>query len=128
MTSILLIEDDAMTRKFLRVQLETAGYTVDEAADGAMGIAQFCARLPDLVLVDIFMPGLDGLEVIQAVRERAPSLPVVAMSAGGAMGARDTLYLAKEMGADVVLVKPTAIVNILEVMRRLLDARSQTLL
>jgi DNA-binding response OmpR family regulator len=120
LTSILVIEDDARTRKMLRAQFEAEGFSVDEAEDGVGGIANVASHCPQLVLVDIFMPNMDGLETIAELRRRWCDLPIIAMSAGGALSQGDVLEIAKEMGASAVLTKPFSMRSVVDAVRTLL--------
>src|SRR2546422_179515 len=80
---ILVMDDDELLRGALRVVLEAAGYEVIEAADGNAGLRLEREQSADLVLVDIFMPERDGLEVIRALRTEIPQPKIIAMSGGG---------------------------------------------
>ncbi|HZI22892.1 MAG TPA: response regulator, partial [Gemmatimonadales bacterium] len=82
MARILVMEDDPSFRNAVRVVLEAAGYEVIEAADGAVGLRLHREQGADLVLVDIFMPERDGLEVIRALKIEAPGAKIIAMSGG----------------------------------------------
>src|SRR5947208_9312841 len=83
MTRILVIDDDALLRGAIRVVLESAGYEVLEAGDGNAGLRLHREPGADLLVVDLFMPERDGLEVIRAVRAEAPQAKVIAMPGGG---------------------------------------------
>jgi CheY-like chemotaxis protein len=100
------MDDDDVFRSALCVVLEEAGYEVIEAADGAAGLRLLRDRGADLVLVDIFMPEMDGLEVIRALRTQVPRPKVVAMSGGGQAGREDILKIAAALGAERTLKKP----------------------
>ena len=80
---ILVVDDDAETRKLFAIRLEKAGYRISEAADGVQALERVADRDPDLVLLDIQMPGLNGLEVLTRLRaERtARELPVIMATA-----------------------------------------------
>ncbi|PYO40451.1 MAG: response regulator [Gemmatimonadetes bacterium] len=106
MTRILVIDDDALLRSALRVVLEAAGYDVLEAADGEAGLRLHREHGADLVLVDIFMPERDGLEVIRALRAEAPQSKILAMSGGGRTGQIEILKAATALGAARALRKP----------------------
>src|SRR6266480_7062891 len=80
---ILVMDDDELLRGALRVVLEAAGYEVIEAADGDAGLRLQREQAADLVLVDIFMPERDGLEVIRALRAEIPEPKIISMSGGG---------------------------------------------
>jgi DNA-binding response OmpR family regulator len=105
MTRILLMDDDDVLRGALRVVLEAAGYEVVEAKDGEAGLRFQREQGADLVLVDIFMPERDGLEVIRALRAETPPPKIVAMSGGGKTGQVDVLQAAA-FGASGTLRKP----------------------
>jgi DNA-binding response OmpR family regulator len=120
MARILVMDDDATFRSALRIVLEAAGYEVVEAADGAAGVRLYRERGADLVLVDIFMPELDGVEVIRALRAEVPRPPLVAMSGGGQTGQTDVLKMAATLGAARTLNKPFAPRELLGVVRDLL--------
>src|SRR5260370_16043486 len=83
MARILVMDDDGVIRAAVRRILESAGHEVLEAADGAAGLRLHREQGADLVVVDIFMPGRDGVEVIRALRQEAPLAKVVAISGGG---------------------------------------------
>lgn len=101
-TTILLMDDDENICKVIRLYLEKEGMNVQVAHDGAAGLDLFHQETPDLVLLDIMMPGMDGIEVIKQIR-RESSVPVIMLTAKG-----DTIdkVLALELGADDYIVKP----------------------
>src|SRR6266481_3540044 len=80
MARILVVDDDAPVRTTVRLLLERGGHDVVAAADGRSGLKTIEAERFDLLIVDIFMPGMDGLETIRNVRSRLPDLPVLVMS------------------------------------------------
>src|SRR5689334_17772053 len=83
MQEILVIDDDEGVREALRRQLERVGYRVRLATDGADGLANMRERAPDVVITDIIMPRLNGVEVIAAIRREFPSVRIIAISGGG---------------------------------------------
>ena len=99
---ILVVDDDESIRTLLRRMLTIEGYSVDEAPDGATAISKLEAGLPDLLLLDIMMPGQDGLDVLQGVR-RTSDLPVILLTANGDEADR---VLGFRFGADDYVVKP----------------------
>lgn len=108
---ILIADDRASSRELLRVVLERAGYDVLEAQDGEAALELIRTRKPDLILLDLQMPKLDGLAVLEAVRSdpRFASLPVVALTASAMRGDRErileagfTAYLAKPAGPELL--------------------------
>jgi len=97
---VLLVEDEASMRRFLRATLQ--GYRLFEAATGADGLVEAACRQPDVVIVDLGLPDMDGLEVIRRLREWS-SVPVIVLSARG--GERDKVT-ALDAGADDYIEKP----------------------
>jgi two-component system, OmpR family, response regulator MtrA len=99
---ILLVEDDPSIREITAIGLRQAGFEVITAPDGAEGLARFRADRPDLVLLDVMLPRLDGLEVTREIR-RAATTPIVMLTARG-----DTLdiVVGLEAGADDYVRKP----------------------
>jgi two-component system response regulator MtrA len=99
---ILLVEDDPSIREITTLGLRGAGFSVATAADGPEGLARFRADRPDLVLLDVMLPGLDGLEVAREIR-RESTVPIVMLTARG-----DTLdiVVGLEAGADDYVRKP----------------------
>jgi CheY-like chemotaxis protein len=69
---------------------------------------------PEVLVTDIIMPGMEGIETIREIRREHPGIKVVAMSGGGAVGPRSYLQLARALGADITLRKPFAIADLLE--------------
>jgi CheY-like chemotaxis protein len=106
MARILVMDDDELLRGALRVVLEGVGYEVLEGADGEAGLRLQRERPADLVLVDIFMPERDGLEVIKALRVESPRAKIIAMSGGGKTGQIEVLRAAAAFGAARTLLKP----------------------
>jgi two-component system, chemotaxis family, chemotaxis protein CheY len=123
MARILVIDDDELLRRALRMALEEAGYEVAEAADGKAGLRLQREQGADLVLVDIFMPERDGLEVIRALRAEAPQPKIVAMSGGGRIGQIEVLGAAAAFGASRTLQKPFEPHELLTAIRELLAER-----
>jgi two-component system response regulator MtrA len=99
---ILLVEDDPSILEITAIGLRAAGFDVETAADGAEGLARFRAMRPDLVLLDVMLPRLDGLEVAREIRRDATT-PIVMLTARG-----DTLdiVVGLESGADDYVRKP----------------------
>jgi CheY-like chemotaxis protein len=124
MTRILIVDDDPDARAVTRLMLENAGVTVVEAEDGAAGIQAFRDVGADLVLCDVFMPGVDGIEVIRELRRESPRVKIVAMSAGGFAGRVDMLAVARRVGAVEVLHKPFTQQALLETVGRSLPPPS----
>ena len=105
MATILVIDDELPVRQLLGTILERAGYEVILAENGEIGLRIFAERLPDVVIIDMFMPEKEGLETILALRRLSPDTRIVAISGGGRHGI-DVLELAEGLGAAVTLHKP----------------------
>ena len=106
MARILLIEDQPDVRRSLVRMLERVDHSVDEAGDGREALALFDDAPPDLVITDINMPEMDGLEFINALRRRRTGVPVIAMTGGGALDKSLLLTSAGLLGAVERLEKP----------------------
>src|SRR6185312_16697848 len=100
--TILLVEDDATIREMTQLSLERDGFVVDTAADGLAGLDAFRAGSPDLVLLDVMLPGLDGVSVCRAIRESSV-VPVVMLTA---RTDPVDVVLGLEAGADDYVTKP----------------------
>jgi CheY-like chemotaxis protein len=103
--AILVIDDDRFYLSLIRRILEDVGHQVLEATSGPEGIALYRQRKPDLVITDIFMPGMDGNEVIRQLRSMDRKVAIIAVSAGGAFYDIDFLETARKLGADAILRK-----------------------
>ena len=101
--TVLLIEDDDDNRELMAEVLESAGYAVVSAADGAEGLRRLAEHPVDVVVTDVGMPGMGGLEVARAAKKIAPRVPVVVVTG---YGERDDITAARGHEVDAVLVKP----------------------
>ncbi len=119
MTRILAVDDDPEIRGLLKRGLSYEGYAVDVAGDGAEALAQAREREPDLVILDIMMPGIDGIEVSKRLRQ-AGDVPILMLTAKGTVADR---VAGLESGADDYLVKPFAFDELLARVRALLRRR-----
>lgn len=106
MKKILVIDDDAAVRESLSDCLAMDGFEVLSAPNGREGLRICEESSPDVVLTDIVMPDMDGIEVVQALRDLHPACKVIAMSGGWRLGTSDFLRIAKSLGADATLAKP----------------------
>ncbi len=104
--SVLLIDDDVEMLRQLSAAFSAAGYEVDLAADGKIGMARFIASPADLVVTDIIMPEREGIETIVALKKANASVKIIAISGGYRVSPADFLELASHVGADAVLGKP----------------------
>ncbi len=114
---VLVVEDEKRIQDFLSRGLESAGYAVDVAGDGATAAEFVHATEYDLVILDLMLPDMDGLEVLKKIRNRKSSPPVLILSARDAV---DDRVRGLELGADDYLVKPFAFVEFLARVRALL--------
>jgi DNA-binding response OmpR family regulator len=107
---ILIIEDDSSVAAVLQQTLENEGFDAVCESDAENGMRTFASSGFDLAIVDIFMPGINGIEVITQLRNRAPAVPLIAMSGfwyrGSADPGLDFLGMAAQAGAKVCLRKP----------------------
>jgi two-component system, chemotaxis family, chemotaxis protein CheY len=125
LTTILVADDDRLVRITLRKILESAGYTVFEAKDGADAIEVFRKRRPDLVILDIVMPIKDGVRTFLELRGLDSKARIIAMSAGARSGKIDYLSLTKRIGANGILTKPFNRASVLAMVGQiLLDEKS----
>ena len=110
MPRILIIDDDKLVRETTRIVLSARGYDVVTVDDGKAGIAAAEAGQFDLAIVDLFMPGIDGLKVIETIRQKNPKLPMIVAS-GFMFGDKcpempNFDSMATEAGAHSTLYKP----------------------
>lgn len=120
MKRVLIVEDQTDIRKLIRMTLEFEDYEIHEASDGSFGLRLAGAVRPDLVLLDVMMPGdMDGLQVCRAIKTdpALKGIKVVLLSARGQ--ARD-LEAGKQAGADEYLVKPFSPLQLIDTIERLM--------
>ncbi|MGW2098099.1 response regulator transcription factor [Streptomyces olivaceoviridis] len=117
---VLVVDDDATVAEIVAGYLGRAGYAVDRAADGPTALTRAAAQWPDLVVLDLMLPGMDGLEVCRRLRARAP-VPVVMLTA---RGDEDDRITGLEVGADDYVTKPFSprelVLRVQSVLRRAL--------
>ncbi len=118
--TVLVIEDELPIRKFLRAGLEGEGYKLVESATGQDGITQAAMRAPDLVLLDLGLPDLDGFEIVRRLREWS-AVPILVLTARGQEGDK---IRALDGGADDYLTKPFSMGELLARMRVALRRRN----
>lgn len=118
--TILIIDDDAAVSRTLSLILTRAGYNVSTVTSGRKGLELLTNGGFDLVLTDIIMPELDGIEAIRKIRTDHPGLRVIAMSGGGQIDKADFLHMAKALGADRVIEKPVRSEQLLELVSSVL--------
>jgi two-component system KDP operon response regulator KdpE len=113
---ILVVDDEAPIRRSLTVNLETRGYTVDTAETGEKAIIAFENRRPDLVILDLLMPGMGGIDVVRKLRA-VSTIPLIVLSA---LGEEAQKVQALELGADDYMTKPFGMEELFARIRSLL--------
>jgi len=121
--TVLIAEDDRAVREALERALQFEGYAVITAPDGGRALELLAAAEPDAVVLDVMMPGIDGLSVCRRLRERGYELPVLMLTARHAVSDR---VAGLDAGADDYLVKPYALDELLARLRALLRRTSVT--
>ena len=117
---ILYVEDNFQNKRLVRKILTARGYNVLEADDGLTGVEVARKELPDLILMDISLPGIDGVEATQRIKAHADTtaIPIVALTANAMRGDRERFIAA---GCDDYLPKPISTSELLEMIRKYLD-------
>jgi CheY-like chemotaxis protein len=104
---VLVVDDRSDVRLSFMFMLEASGYAVAEAADGAEALAVLARQHVDVVLTDIYMPGMDGIAFIRLLRRTYGKKPcIIAMTGSGHLGMDVSIAAAREIGADAILRKP----------------------
>ena len=126
MTKILVVDDDPAVQLTIRLVLERAGHSVDVASDGREGVAMFEAGEFDLLCLDVFMPGMDGLETMRHIHQRRPGVPIIVISGRPVvrnLGTEpDYLAMAAKLGAVCSLPKPFKPATLLATVATCLEA------
>lgn len=112
MAKILIVDDSGLTRRILRRALEPAGYSIVEAEDGLKGLDKYSEEKPDLVILDMIMPGMEGLEVLARILEQDPQAKVIISTADIQSSTR---IMAKEAGALGFINKPVDADSLLKI-------------
>ena len=114
---VLLVDDSGLARRSTRRVLEDAGYTVFEAEDGLSALERFALDKPDLVVLDLVMRGMYGLDVLAKLREMDPAVRVIVLTADIQTSSRD---LVQSAGAAAFINKPASPAAVLEMVERVL--------
>lgn len=115
MAKILVIDDQLAVRQLLVDILESTGHEVITAADGRMGLELYARQSPALVITDLLVPGISGLELVARLR-RVPGVKIIAVSGSGG----ENLEAARRLGATVTLAKPFSVTQLLNAVRQVL--------
>lgn len=121
MDSVLIIEDDEFVQNMLKQTFERAGYDVATASDGRIGIKLYKSKPFDVVITDLIMPEMEGIETISQLRKSNPDVKVIAISGGGRNSPDDYLHLAKKMGATRTFTKPLDRNKLLDAVKELIS-------
>ncbi|MFH1479691.1 MAG: sigma-54 dependent transcriptional regulator [Pseudomonadota bacterium] len=119
MSTVLIIDDDDQLRKSFLKLLTEEGYSVESAASGESGLKQIHKKVPDLVILDMRLPGMDGLQTFKGIHDIDPKLPVIIMTA---FGTTETAIEATKMGAFDYVLKPFDIPDMLATIKQALEA------
>ena len=119
MAKILFVDDDEAVRYALGKYLRRAGHDVCDAEDGERALALVAQERFDIVITDVIMPNVEGMELITRLSREQPSLPIIAISGGGRVGRAEYLSLTKFLGANATLEKPVDEEALLELIQQL---------
>jgi CheY-like chemotaxis protein len=119
---ILLVDDDAAVRLLLETVLRTGRHEVTTAIDGRGALAAVATDTFDVVITDLIMPDMEGIETIMELRRIRPACKIIAMSGGGRGSADDYLDIAANVGAHMTLAKPFSPQQLLDAVQQVLGA------
>jgi CheY-like chemotaxis protein len=122
MPKVLVVDDDASSREIIRMALECEDYQVDEAENGKVALELASHSEFDLLVTDIVMPEVDGIQFMYELHKTRPRLPIVAISGGALLSARNYLRIASQTGASAVLPKPFTLSQLYAAVRNCLEA------
>ena len=120
-SKILIIEDERSVRGLFSQFLEHEGFQVECASNGSEGLDKLKTAGADLVITDIMMPEMDGLEVVREIRKVNSTLPIIAVSGGMSNGSVNYVSAARDFGADMIFEKPVSLVDLLESVKKLIQ-------
>lgn len=115
--TVLVVDDHLDTREFMQIALEAMGYVVHTAQEGEQALDMQREHPADLLVTDIFMPGMEGMATIAGFKAEFPETRIIAVSAGGGSGERNYLSAAALIGADATLRKPFTADQLVEAVR-----------
>jgi len=120
MKHILVVDDDPQVRSMLVRFLKSSGFEVSEAEDGGEALRIISSSEIDLIILDLIMPGKEGLETLMTLRKSGNTSKVIAVSGGAKSVSTDFLPVAQKLGADAILRKPFRIETLLNTIQELL--------
>lgn len=120
---VLLVDDNLLASEAMQMVLEGDGFEVDATDNAKQALASLRNSNPDIVITDIAMPDMDGLEFIRSIRELSTGVPILAVSGMDSEGGELYLKQAEKLGADICLSKPVNRRQLLESVRHLLVMR-----
>ena len=118
----LVIDDDVLVQQAMKMVLESEGYVIHIADNGRQALQEISDFEPDIVITDIVMPDMEGLELIRSIRKMNLSLPILAISGMGPQQGGVYLQQAEKLGANMVLAKPFKRDQLLGSIRQLLPS------
>jgi len=121
--TVLVVDDEPVIRELAGLELAAGGCTTYFAADGSEAFKVMESHSVDLALVDMLMPGKDGVETIVEIKKRWPGCKILAMSGGGKLGTDQYLRLASMVGADDTVMKPFSLAHMMKLVDRMLLSR-----
>lgn len=116
---ILVVDDNETFLDMLSLYLIKNGYDVISSSDGKDALCQFSSHIPDIIITDIIMPEVDGIELLLSLRKNNPDVKVIAMSGGNRGYASAYLQMAEKLGANAVINKPFELVDLLKEIKNL---------
>ena len=126
MAYILVVDDDAAVRGIIRAFLEGAGHEIEEAGDGKEGLKRLGGQPADLVITDVYMEGMDGIEFLVEIQRTRPETRVLMMSGGGQLGGPSHFDIAEALGAVGTIAKPFDKGQLLEAVTHILATDGST--
>jgi len=121
---ILVVDDEEPLRKLLRVNLSLEGYDIIMASNGKSSLKKFQKYQPDMIILDIMMPGLDGFRILQSIREHSITVPVIILTARSDANSLKSSLLS---GADYFMTKPFSLEDLLALVKTRLKRKEKEL-
>jgi len=121
MKTVLVVDDEPGMREMVKQLLLNEGYHVLEASNGKHAMEFLKNESPELVITDIIMEEMDGVEIILEIRENYPDIKIIAMSGGSKISSEDYLDSASDLGADRIFNKPFALSDMLNAIKELIE-------